>query len=617
MTSGAVTGYVLKATDSNGNAAWQPDNTGGGGGLGGSGTTGYLPMFTGPGTVGDSPVNVFDGSGINVAGGIVGQTSTGSSSAIQGAAHGSVANFGVYGVRDGSGSGGAGVLGRATTAGNYGVFGQMDGSSGTASGGLATAAAGNTFGVHGQSNSTTGIGVKGYVPASSGDTYGVSGQAKSDSGTGVLGFATASSGDTYGVFGVADSNSGIGVAGLNRSTSGFTYGAYGQSDSNVGVGVRGWASDPGSYYSPPAPGTVPSLGVYGRADSMNGAIGVFGMVHAEDIYFEPGAQVSGSWGVAGKNVQAIDEFVANYASGGVLGDGVTADVFTYSSGVLGVTNSIVATAAGVLGRNLGHNQFGEGTGVRGEGRLGVVGMATSSSAGSWGILSLGASGTAGQKSFLQPHPTDPSRQIVFCSLEGNESGTYFRGKVILRGGMAAVDVPEEFRLASEPDDLTVQLTKTSPGDVWLVRYDLEQIVIAGDADVEVHYLVNGVRRGFRSHEAIQENTVFVPHVRGEPFGEEFPAGMRAILVENGTLNADYTPNETTAAAHGWRLGSGRGRRISASLLGTEPNPREAARAERQADGRPGLKSAVQGERKGIQPFTSLGNLEKPAGDGDR
>jgi hypothetical protein len=38
-----------------------------------------------------------------------------------------------------------------------------------------------------------------------------------------------------------------------------------------------------------------------------------------------------------------------------------------------------------------------------------------------------------------------------------------------------------------------------------------------------------------------------------PFGTQFPEGLRRILVENGTLNADFTPNEATAARLGWEL----------------------------------------------------------------
>ena len=46
---------------------------------------------------------------------------------------------------------------------------------------------------------------------------------------------------------------------------------------------------------------------------------------------------------------------------------------------------------------------------------------------------------------------------------------------------------------------------------------------------------------------------WVPRVKGEPFGTQFPESLREILVENGTLNPDYTPNAATARKLGWTL----------------------------------------------------------------
>jgi hypothetical protein len=57
----------------------------------------------------------------------------------------------------------------------------------------------------------------------------------------------------------------------------------------------------------------------------------------------------------------------------------------------------------------------------------------------------------GTKSFAQPHPADPTKQIWFVCLEGNEAGTYFRGTARLEGGRAVVPVPADFRAVSETD----------------------------------------------------------------------------------------------------------------------------------------------------------------------
>ncbi len=115
-------------------------------------------------------------------------------------------------------------------------------------------------------------------------------------------------------------------------------------------------------------------------------------------------------------------------------------------------------------------------------------------------------------------------------------------------------VPEDFRLASEPDGLTVQLTAIgAPAVLWVESRDLDEIVVRGSADVALDYFVNGVRRGFADVETIRDNRSFVPLERGLPYGTQYPDELRAILVESGILNADFTPNEATARRLGWQL----------------------------------------------------------------
>ena len=66
--------------------------------------------------------------------------------------------------------------------------------------------------------------------------------------------------------------------------------------------------------------------------------------------------------------------------------------------------------------------------MRGEGVNGVVGSGSV-----FGVFALGNLGANGAKSFLNPHPSDPAQAIRFVCLEGNESGTYFRGSTRLDG----------------------------------------------------------------------------------------------------------------------------------------------------------------------------------------
>jgi len=104
---------------------------------------------------------------------------------------------------------------------------------------------------------------------------------------------------------------------------------------------------------------------------------------------------------------------------------------------------------------------------------------------------------SGTKSFVEPHPLDPSKEIRFVCLEGNEVGTYFRGSAQLAGGVATIAVPEEFALVTAPEGLTVQLTPLGPGgELWVAEKGLFQIEVRGARDVDFDYVVNGVRHGY-------------------------------------------------------------------------------------------------------------------------
>jgi len=214
----------------------------------------------------------------------------------------------------------------------------------------------------------------------------------------------------------------------------------------------------------------------------------------------------------------------------------------------GITYGVSAVNSGAAGIGI----YGEASDSTGVGGAGVYG-ATSAPLG-FGISCAGTFIVTGAKLFTQPHPQDASKEVRFVCLEGNESGTYFRGSSKLIGGEAVIDVPEEFRLVSEGAGLTVQVTSVGlPAALYVVSKDLDRIVVRGNVDVDFDYFVNGVRRGYGDFETMAENRFFVPTERGVPFGTQYPEAVRQILVENGTLNPDYTPNEATAAANGWTL----------------------------------------------------------------
>ena len=221
-----------------------------------------------------------------------------------------------------------------------------------------------------------------------------------------------------------------------------------------------------------------------------------------------------------------------------------------NSTATGDTYGVAANNSGFSGIGVyGHAtaSIGVGSGVHGE----------ASAPQAFGVSCVGTMAVTGLKLFTQPHPQDAGKEVRFVCLEGNESGTYFRGSSKLVGGQAIIDVPEDFRLVTEADGMTVQVTPVGmPAALYVVSKDLDQIVVRGSGgsqSVDFDYFVNGVRRGYRDFEPMAENRFFVPKQRGVPFGTQYPDAVRQILVDNGTLNPDFTPNEATAAREGWVL----------------------------------------------------------------
>ncbi|MCZ6817850.1 MAG: hypothetical protein O7F76_14280, partial [Planctomycetota bacterium] len=305
--------------------------------------------------------------------------------------------------------------------------------------------------------------------------------------------------------------SGTGVRGWHTAPSGIGWGVIGRTNSSDGFGVLGWHTNP--------TGTAPAVNGITHSGSRNAA-GVTGTVNDTT----PG---SFSAGVRGVNNGTGD-----------LG--------------IGVWGSQAGDGWGVYGRVPdGWGVYGEATENSGD-NVGVVGRTASPDG--WGVFSFGRFGATGAKDFIQPHPTDPSKEIRFVCLEGNESGTYFRGTARLVEGRTVIKVPEEFRLVSETEGVTVQLTPMGPNaGLWVQAKGLDQIVVRGNGEVDFDYFVNGVRRGFADLELIRENHAYVPVERGVPYGTQYLEAHRRILVENGILNPDFTPNEETAALMGWTL----------------------------------------------------------------
>ena len=252
---------------------------------------------------------------------------------------------------------------------------------------------------------------------------------------------------------------------------------------------------------------------------------------------------------------------------GVIGE-ITSLTSFLSSAVGGFNDSTGTAGTGVFGRHAGGGVgvFGlaNGTsgsasrGVYGEsksttvGAVGVHGVAANTTAGIYGVFSNGNMGASGTKPFVEPHPKDPTKVIRYVALEGNEVGTYFRGRAKFQNKLARIPVPEDFRIVTDAEGLTVQITPIGAmASVAVLKMDLNEITVTASRDVEFSYLVQGVRRAFRDHQPVAEGAEFLPASAEARIPGYLTEEARARLISNGTYNPDGTVNMETARKLGW------------------------------------------------------------------
>jgi hypothetical protein len=112
----------------------------------------------------------------------------------------------------------------------------------------------------------------------------------------------------------------------------------------------------------------------------------------------------------------------------------------------------------------------------------------------------------GTKNFVQPHPEDPDKEIVYTALEGGEAGTYARGSSQLVAGRAIVRLPSHFALVTVGTGITAQVTARGPcGALWVSEASPTRLVVESEragASCAFDWLVQGVRRGFEERPVI-------------------------------------------------------------------------------------------------------------------
>jgi len=144
----------------------------------------------------------------------------------------------------------------------------------------------------------------------------------------------------------------------------------------------------------------------------------------------------------------------------------------------------------------------------------------------------------GTVSFVQNHPYEKDRVIVYSAPEGDEVAVYTRGRARLAGGEARVELGETFALVANPDiGLTAHVTPRDEAiPLSVVEASTSELVVQGpaDSDAAFDYLVHGLRIGFEEHSPVQtkDREAFLPP-RDEvgAFYEEYPELRRLNALE--------------------------------------------------------------------------------------
>jgi|KBSSwiStaDraftv2_1062776.scaffolds.fasta_scaffold02755_12 hypothetical protein len=113
----------------------------------------------------------------------------------------------------------------------------------------------------------------------------------------------------------------------------------------------------------------------------------------------------------------------------------------------------------------------------------------------------------GSVNFIQNHPTDSGKTIMYAAPEGDEVAVYTRGSARLVDGEARVALGETFAWVANPDiGLTAVVTpKTEPIPLAVAETSTRTLLVRGPkgSDAEFDYMVWGLRIGFESRAVVQ------------------------------------------------------------------------------------------------------------------
>ena len=520
-------------------------------------------------------------------------------------------NYGGYFLAEGSvgqgvhgeapGSSGTGVWGMAGNTGNYTNFGGFFEAAGTTARGVygyATNTGNYTnYGGYFEAKGSTGRGVYGEATDIGNVTnYGGYFVARGKYGRAVYGNGTGESG--RGVWGETSGKYSTGVQGM--ASGEYSVGVYGYAPGSSGRGVYGSGTGYGGYFVGDNDiADKNSYGLYTQATGADGdRYGLYSKVTTS------GGLYNNNYGVFSEVANSADDFSRSYGfyadvDPGGTGWGVcvvldsTAANTNQQHGIAclvnhqGTTGSTLGVAAYTDSSDSGANYagyFSASSKLGDTGKLyGVYARCDNDTSGGKyagyfhkegggnyagyfsGNVHVAGTLSATSKPFIQPHKSDPSKEVVYASLEGPEHAVFIRGKAGCENGVAVIKMPEYWQQVAAEEEITVNLT---PMGAWAGLYvesvSKREVVVrvaeGGAENAHFCYYITAQREGFQEHEPIQENTHFTADGTGvSEFESRYGAdtldnkAIRAMLQSNGILTADGKLNMDTVGKLGWTV----------------------------------------------------------------
>jgi hypothetical protein len=426
-------------------------------------------------------------------------------------------NSGVYGYSSAS----AGVFGYANSRagveglnGNFGNLGRLATDNYGAYGEAAISAAYGVYGKHTPSGAFGYLGGASYGVEGQGNTAGGYFKDRNGTGSAYVGY------ENTGISAVGDDMGGcfshtgstafayVGYGGRGIDARGNEMGGYFKDQNASGYacvgygerGIEGYGNDAGGYFKATS-GTG-----YALVGSQNEGISAHGTTQG-GFFQDDDSTGAAHVAYGNRGIEA-----AGSEMGGYFGDSDNSGRACVGYGNEGIY--AVGWPAGDFLCTDGYNWAYLGTGTEGISAYGILsggwfhdtnsGVEVDVARDTYKVLGNGT------VSFVQNHPADRDKVIVYACPEGDEVATYTRGTAKLVNGKAVVPLGETFKWVTNPDiGLTAHLTPRGKAvPLAVVSLTTSELVVCGPEDgpqdLAFDYIVYGLRIGFEESSVVQE-----------------------------------------------------------------------------------------------------------------